>query len=92
MFFDMNPEDIHNNPSYNALIEYAMRACPTDPDDRNVTPLCDYLTGRISSANWMIQEQENGDMIIKFIEDGLRFEGEPELRKEAEKQYPSFKE
>jgi len=80
--------EVYNHPSYNALVEYHSRACGNDGLDPKESKLCLYLTSKLSSANWMIVEQENGGLIIQFVEESLRFEGEPELRKEAEKQAP----
>ena len=71
---DMGPnaEYVYEHSSYNALIEQHMRACGEQAFDPKASPLCLYLTSRLSAANWMIIEGESGETVIKFVEESTQ--------------------
>jgi len=68
---DLGPEAeyVYQHPTYNALIEAHMRACPENEPvfSPNASPLCKYLTSKLSAANWMIFEGVDGETVIEFI-------------------------
>lgn len=68
----MDNKDIYYHPSYNALVEHHMRACDSREMHPDASPLCKYLTHRLSATNWMIQENEEGNYILRYIETSLK--------------------
>jgi hypothetical protein len=79
----MDANNVYDHPNYRTLIEHHSKACSiageytegeTDPlDPRNQSRLCAFLNYKLGEVNWLIKEDEEGDLIIQLVDSTLEF-------------------